>query len=98
MWRPKVGGVVRFLKPRDEALFEALQGVLGDVPLADASNMVAEGRVRGAEGEVFEWEGVPMVLPVTEALNELVSDSAYHAEVEAALKTFQFELQSAKEK
>lgn len=90
--------VVRFLRPRDEALFEALQNLLGDVPLADASNVVAEGRVRKAGGEVFEWEGLPMVLPVTEALNEQVSGPAYQAEVQKTLEGFHFELDSAKEK
>lgn len=90
--------VVRFLNPRDEALFETLQKVLGDIPLADASNLVAEGKVRGSDGEVFEWEGVPMVLPVTEELNEQVSGSPYHAEVKTALETFRFEVQPEKEK
>jgi len=90
--------VVHFLEPRDEALFEALGKLLGDRSLAEASSAVAEGRIRDAEGEVFEWEGLPMVLPVSDALKEQVSGPAYQAQVEAAAEAFRFEMDSAKEK
>ena len=90
--------VVYFLEPRDEALFEALQDLLGDSPLAEASTAVAEGRVRDAEGEIFKWEGLPMVLPVSEALKQRVSGPTYRAEVRVAAETFRFELDSAKER
>ncbi|MEN8162976.1 MAG: histone deacetylase [Acidobacteriota bacterium] len=89
--------VVYFLEPRDEALFEGLQDLLGNMPLAEASSAVAEGRVRDAEGEVFEWEGLPMVLPVSEMLKERVSGPTYQADVEAAADDFRFELDSAEE-
>ncbi len=88
--------VVYFLEPRDEALFEALRHLLKDMPLAEASSAVAEGRVREVGGEVFKWEGLPMVLPVAEALKERVSGPAYQAEVEEAAEDFRFELGSAK--
>ncbi len=87
--------VVYFLEPRDEVLFEALRRLLGDMPLAEASSAVAEGRVREVGGEVFKWEGLPMILPVSEALKELVSGPAYQARVEKVAGTFRFELDSA---
>ena len=90
--------VVHFLEPRDEALFEALQNLLGDRPLAEASSAVAEGRIRDSEGKLFEWKGLPMVLPVSEALKERVTGPGYRAEVQTAAQTFRFELDLAKEK
>ncbi len=87
--------VVHFLEPRDEALFEALRTLLEDKPLAEASNAVAEGRVREVGGEVFEWQGLPMVLPVSETLKERVSGPDYRAQVQAAEGAFRFELGSA---
>lgn len=87
--------VVRFLHGRDEALFEALQAALGSRPLAEASRAVAEGHVREAGGEVFEWKGLPMLLPVSETLKEAVSDQAYEMDVEAAVDSFDFEVESA---
>lgn len=90
--------VVHFLKGRDEALFEGLEDALGDMPLAEASRAVADGRVRDVGGEIFEWKGAPMVLPVSGALNERVSGPAYRAEVKAAAEAFRFALDSAKEK
>lgn len=90
--------VVHFLEPQDEALFEALQNLLGDRPLAVASNAVAEGRIRDIEGKTLEWKGLPMVLPVSGALKERVSGPHYHAEVQAAAQTFRFELDLVKER
>ncbi len=90
--------VVHFLEPQDEALFEALQNLLGDRPLAVASSAVAEGRIRDVEGKTLEWKGLPMVLPVSGALKERVSGQHYHAEVQAAAQTFRFELDLVKER
>ena len=84
--------VVHFLEPRDEALFETLQTLLGGMPLAEASSAVAEGRIRDVDGKVFEWKGLPMILPVSDLLKERVSGPEYQVEVQAAAETFRFEL------
>ncbi len=84
--------VVHFLEPRDQALFEALSILLKEKPLAEASTAVANGQVRDAEGTIFEWHGLPMVLPVSETLKAKVSGPAYQAQVEAFKDTFRFEL------
>ncbi len=85
--------VVRFLRPRDEALFRALERALDGLHLAAASRAVDEGRVRRADGSVFQWQGLPMVLPVSARLEERVSGPDYDAAVAAAEEDFSFRLE-----
>jgi len=73
---------VRFLEPEDEALIESLENLFEDVPLSEASNLIADGRVVDeSTGAPFEWQGYPMVLPVSPALEERVSGPAYEQRV-----------------
>jgi len=82
---------VHFLEPEDEALIQCLEELFADVSLAEASNLIADGRVvDGATGEVFEWRGYPMVLPVSEALRERVTGEEYEKRV--AERRAQFDL------
>ena len=73
---------VQFLKPEDEALMKALDVLFSGVPLAEASNLIADGRVvDNATGTVLQWQGYPMVLAVSDALKKRVSGEEYKARV-----------------
>jgi len=76
---------VRFLKPEDEAMIQALEELFSGMTLAEASNLVADGRVvDAATSKILEWQGYPMVLPVSEALRERVTGEEYKARVAEA--------------
>jgi acetoin utilization deacetylase AcuC-like enzyme len=84
---------VCFVKPEHEAEFAALSEAMAGVPLARASTLVAEGGVtRKEDGAVYEWRGLPMVLPVSKALEETVRGDAYRAAVVEARSGFAFEI------
>jgi hypothetical protein len=73
---------VRFLEPEDEAMIQSLDELFSGMALAEASNLIAGGRVvDAASGKVLEWQGYPMVLPVSEALRERVTGGEYEARV-----------------
>jgi hypothetical protein len=56
---------------------------------------VDDGRVRDeAVGQVFAWEGFPMVLPASESLEERVFSPAYEARVAEELPALCFSLTS----
>jgi len=76
---------VRFLEPEDEGLIRCLEELFAGIPLAEASNLIADGKVvDSATGKVFEWQGYPMVLPVSQALRERVTDEEYERRVAEA--------------
>jgi len=76
---------VRFLEPEDEAMIQALEELFSGMTLAEASNLVADGRVvDAATSKILEWQGYPMVLPVSEALRERVTGEEYKARVAEA--------------
>lgn len=78
--------LVAFVNPEHEAWMRALEELFREVPLAEASRIVAEGGVMiEATGEPLRWKGYAMVLPVSERLKERVSSEAYHEAVEAAV-------------
>jgi len=73
---------VRFLEPEHEALIQSLEALFEGVPLSEASNLIADGRVVDAStGAPFVWQGYPMVLPVSTALKERVCGPAYEQRV-----------------
>jgi hypothetical protein len=75
----------RFLDPRAEALFRALQSLLEGMQLEEASRHVDEGRVLDAtNGKPVKWEGWSMVLPTTARLRERTEGEAYERAVLAA--------------
>lgn len=77
--------LVRFLLPEDEARASALQAALAGLSLAEAARALEEGRVLGdADGLPVAWQPAPMVLPVSERLQRLVSGDAYAARAAAA--------------
>jgi hypothetical protein len=73
---------VRFLEPEDEAMIQTLEELFSGMTLAEASNLIADGRVvDAATSKVLEWQGYPMVLPVSDALRERVTGEEYEARV-----------------
>lgn len=62
-------GYLHFLKREAQARFNALTALLGELPLAEATRAVADGRVIDeASGEVFEWRPETMIAPISERL------------------------------
>jgi hypothetical protein len=80
--------LVAFVRPEHEAWMSALEELFRDVPLAEASRIVAEGGVLiGGTDEPLKWKGYAMVLPVSDRLKDRVSGEAYDTAVaEAAEK------------
>jgi acetoin utilization deacetylase AcuC-like enzyme len=73
---------VRFLKPEHEAMIQALEELFADAELPEASRLIDEGKVVDrASGETLQWRGYPMVLPVSQALDERVCGADYEAKV-----------------
>jgi hypothetical protein len=73
---------VHFLKPEHEAWMQALDELFDSLSLAEASTIVAEGRVQDrVSGYELDWQGYPMVLPVSDELREKVSGAAYEDRV-----------------
>jgi acetoin utilization deacetylase AcuC-like enzyme len=73
---------VRFLKPEHEAWMQALDELFDGLSLAEASKIVADGRVQDRiSGYALSWQGYPMVLPVSDKLREKVSGAAYEDRV-----------------
>jgi acetoin utilization deacetylase AcuC-like enzyme len=86
--------LVRFLHPEHEALMRVLEQTLGEMSLPAASRAMSEGRLLdGSSGRVFEWQGYPMVLPVSEGLKEVVFSDAYEEAVMAAMPAINMRLQ-----
>jgi hypothetical protein len=84
---------VRFLDPVHEAWMQALEKLFQGVPLVEASSTIADGRVVDeASGYRLEWEGYPMVLPVSDRLRERVSGEAYDARVAEVLARLELAL------
>lgn len=74
--------LVSFVHPRHEAWMRALEELFRGIPLAEASNLVADGKVIiESTGEPLVWQGYLMVLPVSEKLKARVAGEAYDQEV-----------------
>jgi acetoin utilization deacetylase AcuC-like enzyme len=77
--------LVAFMDPEHEAWMRALEELFLDVPLAEASRIIADGGVViEATGEPLCWKGYAMVLPVSDRLKERVSGEAYDRAVAVA--------------
>lgn len=66
---------MRFLRPETQRRFDALFRFFSDAGtgFAEATRAVAEGRVRDREsGEIVRWRPEPMVLPVSERMEDAV--------------------------
>jgi acetoin utilization deacetylase AcuC-like enzyme len=81
---------VRFLEPAHEAWMQALQELFAKMSLAEASTIIADDRVVDeTSGYRLRWKGYPMVLPVSDKLEQRVSGEVYKkrvAEVYSQLK------------
>jgi acetoin utilization deacetylase AcuC-like enzyme len=90
--------LVRFLKPEHEARYRAFMEALGDLPLAEASQAVSQNRVVDAStGGPVEWQGFPMVLPVSDELEDRVYGSGYEASVAEEIRKLDFRFSVAPE-
>lgn len=68
---------LRWLRPRDEARFQAMCKATAGMGLAEASWALEDGRVLDpGTGEPFHWHGEPMVLPVSARLKEQLEAQA----------------------
>ncbi|MGD2114746.1 MAG: histone deacetylase [Acidobacteriota bacterium] len=89
----QAGDVLQFLKPEDAARFDAMRDALRGLRLADATRAVHQGRlVDRATGEPMEWQPAPMILPVSDRLQERMKDRDVRSRREAARKGFELEL------
>lgn len=86
--------LMRFVDPLAEARLRAAFAPVAELPLAQASAMVAAGRVRDATtGEPYRYEPTVSVLPVSERLKaHLDSAEMLRSRDEAAALTHRFEL------
>ncbi|HKI06346.1 MAG TPA: histone deacetylase [Thermoanaerobaculia bacterium] len=69
---------LRFLDPRKEGLYHALQRPLEKLSLAEASAALAGGRVVDTRtGEPLAWHPTPMVFPVSDRFREMLDGEEY---------------------
>lgn len=82
-----------FLHPEHAALFAALAQLLAGRPLAEASALVAGGRVVNRRtGQAVVWEAFPMVVPVSHRLRAMVCGEDYERAVQRELAQYELEL------
>jgi hypothetical protein len=74
----------KFLSPSAQGRFDAMRIALQDRPLAEATCLVEEGRLRTAAGDILSWEPAEMLLPLTEAGRDAVRNKDYLAEATRA--------------
>ncbi|MCG8454857.1 MAG: hypothetical protein MI919_01140, partial [Holophagales bacterium] len=79
-----------FVDAEIQARFRAMLGFFADRPFAEAAAAVDQGRLEDADtGEPIRWQPAPMVLAVSERLDELVEERLRQAE---AVETPRFRL------
>lgn len=79
--------LVSFVDPRHEAWMRSLEEIFRGMPLAKASDLVADGNVIiEATGEPLVWQGYSMVLPASDKLKERVAGEAYDRTVAETLE------------
>jgi acetoin utilization deacetylase AcuC-like enzyme len=84
---------LRFLEPEDAARYGALREALAGLPMAEATRAVDEGQVVDAEtGEPVRWQPVPMVMAISERLEERLESDEYREKLEAARGRYRFRL------
>lgn len=83
---------VRFLRPEDEGILQALEDLLGDLPLVQASRLVDEGGILDEKNRIFQWRGVAMVLPSSQEMRQRISGPAYDEAVQSARAQKHFRL------
>ena len=84
---------LRFLDPEDEGRLRAIERAIGHLGLAEATNAVAQGRLRDCRtGEPAQWTPAAMVVPVTRRLEQRVHSDEYEEAARAAAERHDFEL------
>ena len=76
------GRAMKFVDPVDEGTFRALERDLADLPLRDASSAIDMGKVREVDGDTFQWEGRPQVLPITLSMQVYFERDDYRSTVD----------------
>ncbi len=80
-----------FVDPVEQGRFLALVDALEDLPLATATQLVDEGKIRES-GAPYAWTPSDHVLPVADRLVKHFASDAYTEAVEAARRTASFEI------
>ena len=89
-------GTLKFLEPRDEAVFVAIRQAVGARTLFDTSRLVDQGAlVDELTGKPFSWKPARMILPVSAALREALEDPQYDRRVEEAARGLRLRLAGA---
>lgn len=84
---------LRFLDPRDEALFVAMKEAMGARSLLEATHLLnGGGLVDETTGERVSWKPARMVVPASDALKAAVGSDAYDRKVEAAAQELKLRL------
>jgi acetoin utilization deacetylase AcuC-like enzyme len=82
---------LRFLNPDDEGRLRAIERAVGHLPLAEATQAVAEGRLRERlSGEPVDWRPASMVVPTTKRLRDRVHADEYRQAAAAAAQRYDF--------
>lgn len=80
-------GMLRFVDPEREAFFSNLSSVLGPLRLDEASRLLARGGViDGTTKQPVSWTPALMVLPVSDALKDMMDAPEYTHRVEEAAR------------
>jgi len=86
-------GMLRFVDPRDEAMFVSIKQAVGARSLFDANRLISAGALADERtGAPFPWRPVRMVLPLSAALREQVEGADYDRRVEEAAHGIQLKL------
>lgn len=84
---------LRFVDPRDEGWFRGLQRVVDPLSLADATRLVADGRLRDLDrDEAAAWRPMRMVLPISDRLHDVVGGPDYERLAAATARATRLEL------
>lgn len=86
---------LRFVEPEAEGRFRALRRVLEPLGMPEASRAVEEGRVIDADGETVGWQPSPMVLAVSDRLEEHIQSEGFEARAKACEERCRFHLRPA---
>jgi hypothetical protein len=83
----------RFLDPKEQGRFEALQRDLAGLTVAEASRAIEDGRVREEPaGRAFVWEPGDMAAPIAPAREAYFREDGYAAASDAARDAVRFEI------
>jgi acetoin utilization deacetylase AcuC-like enzyme len=85
---------LRFADPGVQARFESLVGLLRGLPLGDAEQALADGRIVDADGVVVHWEPSLMAIPVSARFREALTGETYEAVRAAARERLAYRIRN----